>query len=367
MQSYRLLDPAIENKTARRTYVVATDKTASSDEFVDMMENVNPAHIQMVVDEVHNIGAPSKQKIMNIPCERRIGLSATHIRKWDEEGTEMIEQFFEGVAFTYTLQEAIDDEMLCQYEIHNHDVTLTQHEYENYHEHTRTIGKYNAIIQQYREKRNFTEMNRYEKKKENEQQTRARIIKGASNKFLAFEEIAKELNANEKTIVFCENIVQLDACSRILNKYSKNYRIYHTGSELNNTQRAEHLKEFERGDSDILVGIGCLDEGLDISGCSTCILVSSDGNERQYIQRRGRVLRLGEIGKIAHIHDLICYPPLLTDEVIEEQLTTVTSLLKHEMKRSDLLSEAANNREAVQNELEEKFNEFNISVEELRD
>jgi superfamily II DNA or RNA helicase len=187
-------------------------------------------------------------------------------------------------------------------------------------------------------------MSMYEEKRKRELQVRAEIIKSAENKFAAFREIIKRISINEKTIVFCTDTVQLKGCSQILDEFSKSYRIYHSGSELSDNQLKEHIKEFEQGDSDILVGIGCLDEGVDIAGCTTCVLVSSSGTEREYIQRRGRVLRLGDIGKIAHIYDLITYPPSLTDEEMNEQESTVNSILKREMTRTDILIEAADRK-----------------------
>jgi len=367
VQSYRFVDPSKKTKQIDRTFIVATQATASMDKFIQILSNIDPSHVQLVVDEVHNMGSPSGLKIMNIPSKRRMGLSATHIRKFDEDGTEKIEQFFGGVVFEYSIQQAIDDGRLCHYEVHHEDVELTQREYSDYHEHTRTIGKYSAMIEGYRAKRQFSSMSMYEEKRKRELQVRAEIIKSAENKFAAFREIIKRISINEKTIIFCTDTVQLKGCSQILDEFSKSYRIYHSGSELSDNQLKEHIKQFEQGDSDILVGIGCLDEGVDIAGCTTCVLVSSSGTEREYIQRRGRVLRLGDIGKIAHIYDLITYPPSLTDEEMNEQETTVRSILKREMTRTDILIEAADNRTDIENTLQEKFNNFNVNIDNLRD
>jgi hypothetical protein len=79
------------------------------------------------------------------------------------------------------------------------------------------------------------------------------------------------------------------------------------------------------------------------------------------------VLRLGDIGKIAHIYDLITYPPSLTDEEMNEQETTVRSILGREMGRTDILIEAADNRTDIENTLQEKFNNFNVNIDNLRD
>lgn len=366
LSSYKLSDSKHKNKENRRLYIVTTQDTASMNKFIDLWNGVDSSDVQLIVDEVHNAGSPLGQKIFNIPCDRRIGLSATHIRQFDEEGTDAIEKFFGGVVFTYSISDAIRDRLLCHYVVHHQDLSLTDQEFASFHEYTRAIGQSSAIIHSLRQKQKLDQIPFYTRKKENDSQERAKIIKSAQNKSTAFEEIIRQIPLNEKTIVFCTDKEQLYACSEILDQQSKNYRIYHSDNELSDKQRDEHIKEFERGDANILVGIGCLDEGLDIRSCTGCVLVSSDGSSRQYIQRRGRVLRLGDVGKIAHIYDLITYPPSLSADAIEEHRTTIDALLTHELRRTDILSEAADNRNEIENSLRIKFSDFGTTLEDIR-
>jgi superfamily II DNA or RNA helicase len=75
------------------------------------------------------------------------------------------------------------------------------------------------------------------------------------------------------------------------------------------------LKGFERGDIQILLSMKCLDEGVDIPRAQNAIFISSTGNPRQFIQRRGRVLRKCEGKDKAYIWDMVVVPPNINDGI----------------------------------------------------
>ena len=56
-------------------------------------------------------------------------------------------------------------------------------------------------------------------------------------------------------------------------------------------KRSLLLKSFADGNLDILFAMKCLDEGVDIPRAERGIFTSSTGNPREFIQRRGRLLR----------------------------------------------------------------------------
>ena len=89
-----------------------------------------------------------------------------------------------------------------------------------------------------------------------------------------------------------------------------------------------------------MVSIRCLDEGVDIPAVDHALILASSQNPRQFIQRRGRVLRKAPWKHIAAIHDAIVVPVSLEDE--PEQ----TSLLKSEFVRAIEFSKSALNRDA---------------------
>ena len=111
---------------------------------------------------------------------------------------------------------------------------------------------------------------------------------------------------------------------------------YHTGMEGNRDATLDWFREF----GGILVSIKCLDEGVDIPAVTHALILASSQNPRQFIQRRGRVLRKAPGKHLADIHDAIVVPVSMDDE--PEQL----SLLKSELLRAIEFSNSALNKSA---------------------
>ena len=365
LSSYKLMSDSKKHAITKRTIIVATNATAASPKFLELWRDIQPSDVQLIADEVHHLGTTGGQQIFTIPCERKIALSATYARQWDPQGTQAIDNFFGGVCFTYTITEAIADGYLSHYEAHHYDVQLTNPEYEEFHTLTRSIGQCYAIKQQALDRHDYDAAATQDRRMKGFAQDRADIIKSAENKLTAFETIIKQIPYGQKTIVFCTDSTQLDDCSAILDRYSKTHRIYSTVHNLSDVQLKQHIVEFNGDDAKFLVGINCLNEGLDISTCTTCILMSSSGTPREYIQRRGRVLRLGGVTDISHIYDIITYPP--TNAVIDDDhRNTIDALLSHELRRSDIICEAADNLQQIENDLGPKFTALGTNLTDIR-
>ena len=365
-----------KERISKRVYVVATDGTATKDTFLDLWQNTDPNDVQFIADEVHNLGTTGGQKLFKLPCERRIGLSATYVRQWDPVGTQALESFFGGVVFTYTIADGIRDGYLCHYQVHHTFVELTDPEWSNYHDLTRTIGRYFKMKEQALKKKEFDRAEQYGHKQTELKQERADIIKAAANKTPGFEGIIKNLPHDQKTIVFCTDTPQLEDCSTVLDNNSKRYRKYSTVGGFSQQQLQGALDSFESGDAQFLVGIGCLDEGLDVKSCTTCVLISSSGTRRQYVQRRGRMLRQladnAGIGKVAHLYDLIALPPSIinghawTADELTDYDKTINALFRHELTRSDIICEAADNKTEIERDLTRKFAQFGKTLTQIR-
>jgi len=246
------------------------------------------------------------------------------------------------------------------------DVELTEREWNSFHELTRSIGQAYAIQQQARQNQNWAGVNRQENTLKKLSQERADIVKSAEGKISALDSIIPHISHEEKTIVFCADTPQLNDASRILQSHTKNLRQYSTTLGLTNEELHQHLEEFNGDDAKYLVGIDCLNEGLDIKTCTTCILMSSSGSEREYIQRRGRILRLGGSIPIAHIYDMVVYPPSgLTPN--DDNQNTIRALLSHELRRSDVICEAADNKQSIERHLDTRFTQLGTNLTNIRD
>ena len=81
-------------------------------------------------------------------------------------------------------------------------------------------------------------------------------------------------------------------------------------AEESASERQELLKMFASGHLQALVAMKCLDEGVDVPSTRTAYILASSSNPKEFIQRRGRILRQSSGKEHAEIHDLIAVPPI---------------------------------------------------------
>jgi superfamily II DNA or RNA helicase len=124
--------------------------------------------------------------------------------------------------------------------------------------------------------------------------------------------------------------------SEKLAKSCNNYRVARYTSKDKNRQGI--LQQFSRGHLDAIVAIKCLDEGIDIPSTDLAIILASDTTERQFIQRRGRILRAAPKKTIAKLIDVLVVPPLEDERA---------SLIQSEINRVKNFAESARNRESL--------------------
>jgi superfamily II DNA or RNA helicase len=130
----------------------------------------------------------------------------------------------------------------------------------------------------------------------------------------------------------------------------KSIRIHEFTQVQNNEERKLLLEQFARGEYQALVAIKCLDEGVDIPPTREAYFLASSGNPREFIQRRGRVLRLYQGKRNAIIYDLISIPPM---EFIEMGIShpnyqAIRSAVKREYLRvKEFASLALNHYQAL--------------------
>jgi superfamily II DNA or RNA helicase len=167
---------------------------------------------------------------------------------------------------------------------------------------------------------------------------RARIAKKASKKIdLARQVISRNYQDGEHWLVYCEDSDQLDRVREALKADGFSPIEYHSGMRGDRHATLDWFKMF----GGLLISIRCLDEGVDIPAVSHALILASSQNPRQFIQRRGRVLRKSDGKHFAVIHDAIVLPVSLDLE--PEQ----TSLLKSEMLRSIEFANNAVNKMAA--------------------
>ena len=308
-------------KKKGKKFIIGTIRTASSDDFIDIINQELKEDYVIIVDEVHRLGAKKSRRIMKMlnPKLGRLGLSATPQRIWDDVGTNMILNYFNGIVYEYTLKDATQDGRIVPYEYYVEFVYLTPEELMEYLEISEKIKKlYRRLINKYKLDENATLKTLLatvsDEKDINLLQTllinRARILKKAEGKITkALEIIERERNRLGKCLIYCEDTRQLNALAKLMKE--RGYRFVKYLGIHDKRKRKDHLELFEKGVVKYLLSIKCLDEGVNIPSVDSAIILSSSRNPREFVQRRGRVLRIAQGKERAKIYDLfvVPYPP----------------------------------------------------------
>jgi superfamily II DNA or RNA helicase len=329
-------------------YVVAILNTASTEKFLKAWEGISAQDVQVICDEVHHIGAPKFRRCLRLPSSRRLGLSATPERQWDPIGTDETMSYFGGTIYQYGIERAIRDGHLCHYRYYPLFASLSRDEFLNYVDLSEKIsieiGKMNNAE---KEDIKLGETRRLQRLLEK----RAMVKKKAEDKIRVFNK-ALDTNEARPLIIFCEDHEQLEAIQSVLKERGCGYLTY--TSRMTNWERSKALETFELGQPNLLLAIRCLDEGIDIPECKGSIIVASSSSEREFIQRRGRILRgMGE--KLAVLTDILVLP---TTELANHEMRFAENLVRQELRRVRILSRASDNEWECRNSIRDRLEVF---------
>lgn len=334
--------------------ILATMDTACSDEFV---KNVSQGeHIFLVADEVHRLGSIHRRNALSIKTGARLGLSATPRRYGDPEGTAAIFDYFGGIVPPpYTLDDAIKGDVLTKYYYNPLTITLSPQEQEDWNNITKQISQLVARLNGNGSADSSTFSNTRLKQL---LINRARIVKNASGKVkLAIDLLQKEYVNGQSWIIYCDNIVQLK--SVLDNAIEAGFDAYEYYADMEG-DRDETLRYFSKNGG-VLVSIKCLDEGVDIPSTTHALILASSQNPREFIQRRGRILRKAPGKLFAHLYDAITVP------VVEDDETSKTmSIIIGELSRAIQFGLGAENPACV-TDLKNIAVDFQIDYKSLQD
>lgn len=296
--------------------VLATLPTAASDDFRQRLSA--GAHLMLVADEVHRTGSPHHRRLLD---ERlfgpRLGLSATPERAGDAVGTGVVLTFFRGILEPrYTLADAVRDGVLTRYFYRPHTVQLSEDEASEWRSFTSEIAQLHGRI---------ASGDRSEGLEDRLQRLfirRAQVVKHAAAKVpLAVEVLSTEYQRGQRWIVYCENLNQLKAVCQALSAVGIQNMPFHSKMV---GDRDETLRWLDRRGG-LVVAIKCLDEGVDVPSVTHALILASSKNPREFIQRRGRVLRTAPKKALAYVHDAIVLPPNVDGDDGESAADPITA------------------------------------------
>ena len=275
----------------------------------------------LIADECHNMAT---DRIVNsLPSPSwRLGLSATPESVSKKELSDKIISYFGGIIAEYSLGDAIRDKKLVEYNYYPVFVEFTEEEKNEYDILSKNIAKLQSMLKETKdfEMRQSLEMTLFK---------RARIVYGAANKLPKLKEMLQD-DAIERDhlLIYCgatsyqippiddetEDVIENEENTQItlsqLNLVNELLRdldikaVQYTQSESEADRRLA-FELFRTNTFSTLVAIKCLDEGVNIPEIENAIILASSGNIREFIQRRGRILRKSEGKDYANIYDFV--------------------------------------------------------------
>lgn len=350
--------------------VIATNATFSLNDFQSILQKFKK-NFAFVVDEAHNFGAVKLSSLLPRKARYRLALSATIERFRDEEGTNKLRKYFGKTCISFSLKEAIQKGFLTSYYYHPIVVYLNADEYEQYQEITKTIIRNGGASQENIDKNPYIELLLIK---------RARIISGCKEKVPKLVEVMKPYRTDNYILVYCgatkydndssdlkddDEVRQIEEVNKRL-YYELGMKVHKFTSEESKEERDEIKRMFASGtELQVITAIKCLDEGVNIPSIKKAFILASSTNPKEYIQRRGRVLRRAKGKEYAEIFDFITLPRPLEEVQFcsEEELSCDLSLVRKEFLRMIDFAETARNpfeidklKEDIQNAYNQNFN-----------
>jgi superfamily II DNA or RNA helicase len=326
----------IEEGVVRVAATVIIQNTLKSVNFQQVVRE-SRCNTLLIADECHNLGNVSYLATLPQRIKYRLGLSATPIRQYDDIGTERLFDYFGGEVFSFGIKDAIGV-CLVPYKYYAHIVELTEAETERYADLTRKIRRLSKGLN------NEGKNNIGDQHLENLIRLRGEIIENAENKIRTLDQVlsSESIESLRKSIFFCSSKRkdQIDRVHEVLRLRRLVYRQV-TQDESSNAKILDKIiSDFKSGSIDVITAKKVLDEGANIPEIQTAFFIASTKTEREWIQRRGRVLRMAEGKCEAVIHDFICIPNSNIEtrdikSVFERELTRAAEFAKHSCNMLD--------------------------------
>ncbi|APX06910.1 hypothetical protein BWP24_12315 [Vibrio campbellii] len=347
--------------------LVVVNKTLTDARFQEYLTNLTSnTKMFFVGDECHH---HSSMNILNsLPaCQFRMGLSATpyyddfSLIEYDDTKKEAITSYYGNIVSEYSLSDALSDNVLTPYNYYVHPVYFNEEESDEYIKLSKDIAKKFAIGETL-DSENSSLSSLLSK--------RTRLMGNLSDKIRVLKNTLNLIDENDKkhTLVYCgdgsvetineTSIRQVDLVSQALHKSGWTAQKF-TSSE-GSLSRVRIMNAFRNEEIDSLIAIRVLDEGIDVPVCKTAIIMASSKNPRQYVQRRGRILRKAENKNHANIHDFLVIP---SDEIIEAGYGK--KLLLNEFARIMEFNSLAINSSVTKKNINVIIDDNRIDLEEL--
>lgn len=329
-------------KVKENAIILTTHSSFSKEIFISNLSKLHNPKL-LIVDEMHHLSAESYKKGLDVNYNYLLGLSATPSIYMDEEATDYLSDLFGGIVYSFTIEDALNETnhngetFLTHYNYYPERINLNDDELKEYVDLNKKIARLFHIKNKSKEIEDKLKILYMERKS---------IVNNAKNKLECLRTILRKWDNLDHLIIFCSP-QQINDVLLILKEENITPRHKFTQEEGarknklygNISQREDLLNKFDEGVYKVLVAIKCLDEGVDVPSADKVIIMSSSTNPREYVQRRGRVLRRYPGKNLAYIYDMVVIPD------VEDNLD---NLMESEKKRMlDFIPLADNGIEGI--------------------
>ena len=340
----------------------------------EQLKRIENKNVLFIADEAHNLGASDMLSKLNKSFKYKLALSATFERHNDETGTNAILDYFNNnYCIHYDLKKAIEMGMLTEFNYHPIITSLSEEELYDY-------GKLTVELIKHRVKDKTTGNYKLNDVGKMILLKRAKLVAASSEKLELLVNLLKKQYKKEKgiynTLIYCgattindpgynefiadeDDEKQINLVRRIVkdsfNKDNIELNVARFTSLEDNKMRSLIKEQFSKKDINIVTAIKCLDEGVNIPAIKTAYILASSTNPREYVQRRGRVLRKFDGKDYAEIYDFITLPRPLSDasSMSIDSLSSDVGLVKRELKRIRDFADTASNFNEIYDIIEE--------------
>ncbi len=320
---------------------VDTFAGAKMQPYVKLLTDEN--NVLFIADEAHNLGAPAFEQVMPTNFKYRIGLSATIERHMDSAGTKRLFDFFGEKCITYSLEQGIQDGVLVHYDYHPIVVSLDDDEYQKYDRLTTKLKKFVVLTE-----------GKYKLSEAGKQIAfqRAALLAGARQKTDVVMSMMSEHRNDDSILIYCgastsedestgAEVKQIDNITHLLrSRYGMSVQRFTAQEDLLTRQNIKRY--FQTGQYQVVTAIRCLDEGVNIPGIRTAFILASSSNPKEFVQRRGRLLRKSENKKKAVIYDFVTLPRDI-DDIRPDDYDSDRSVVINELIRLREFSKISDN------------------------
>lgn len=358
---------------------VTTNATYSSKFVSEQMKQLGKDTL-LLVDEAHNFGSTNLRTKLYPNIQYRIALSATLDRHGDEEGTNALKNYFGKKCIEYDLKRAIDEKKLTPYYYYPVLIYLDDDEYERYKE-----ISYLASKECHKDKQGKLIITERGKKLLLQ---RARVVAGAKGKLTKLRELMNDYKEDTHILVYCGATRTLDFSEDYSDRDEDGERQIVSVSKMLGNDLGMKVTHFTSNESaeerevikrcfataspyQAIIAIKCLDEGVNIPSIRTAFILASTTNPKEYIQRRGRVLRLAKDKPYAVIYDFVTLTkPMENINPYSSDFNCEKALARRELQRIKEFGKIAKNArdsDKLINDIEETFGITEKETEEAID